>query len=387
MKDVIFVNSHPIQYFAPLYKYMNENGIKTKAWYSSNESIKGGFDKQFGVEVKWDIPLLEGYEYKFFKNFSWKPSHFNGFFGLINFGMIRELFRIEKSVIVVHGWHYCTHLLVLILGKIKGHTVCIRNDMPLSHEVSKKGFKQVIKNFGLKYLLFPRVSYFLYIGKQNKLFYQKYNVKEAQLIHCPYAVDNLRFETEANILKPKITALRNNLGIAPNEKVILYSGKYIDKKRPLDLLNAFIKLNCDNCWLIMLGEGELRSEMEALIDKHQLKKVLLTGFINQSKVSDYYVISDVIVMCSSFGENWGLSINEAMNFNLALILSDLTGCADDLVVDGDNGFIFKTGNVDELKEKLQQFLVENKLTWKTPSASIIKSYSYSSVADSIKQLA
>ena len=84
MKDIIFINSHPIQYFAPLYKYMNAHGVKTKAWYCSDESIKGGLDVQFGVDVKWDIPLLEGYEYKFFKNQSWKPSHFNGFFGLIN---------------------------------------------------------------------------------------------------------------------------------------------------------------------------------------------------------------------------------------------------------------------------------------------------------------
>jgi hypothetical protein len=58
---------------------MNEKGVKTKAWYCSDESIRGGHDKQFGVDVKWDIPLLEGYEAHFFKNYSWKPSHANGF--------------------------------------------------------------------------------------------------------------------------------------------------------------------------------------------------------------------------------------------------------------------------------------------------------------------
>ena len=106
MKDVIFINSHPIQYFAPMYKYMNEHAVNTKAWYCSDESIKGGLDKQFGVDVKWDIPLLEGYAYRFFKNYSWKPSHANGFFGLINLGIITQLFKIPKSVIIVHGWNY-----------------------------------------------------------------------------------------------------------------------------------------------------------------------------------------------------------------------------------------------------------------------------------------
>ncbi len=134
MKEVIFVNSHPIQYFVPLYKHLNDKGIITEAWYGSDESIKGGMDKQFGIEVKWDIPLLQGYKYKFFKNYSWKPSHFNGFFGLMNFGMIKELFKRPKSVIIVHGWHYMSHLLIIFLGKLKGHTICLRCEMPFNQE-------------------------------------------------------------------------------------------------------------------------------------------------------------------------------------------------------------------------------------------------------------
>ena len=92
-------------------------------------------------------------------------------------------------------------------------------------------------------------------------------------------------------------------------------------------------------------------------------------------------------MCSSYGENWGLSINEAMNFNLPLIVSDLTGCSDDLVKDGDNGYIFPTGNVNDLTIKLKQILLENKLTWNTPSQNIIRDYSFRAVTESISELA
>ena len=160
MKDIIFINSHPIQYFAPLYKYLNEHGVKTKAWYGSDESIKGGMDKQFGTEVKWDIPLLQGYQYEFFKNYSWKASHFNGFLGLINLEMIGRLFSIPKSVIIVHGWHYLTHFIVLLIGRLLGHTVCLRCEMPQNQEALKTGWKQSLKKFGLKHLLFPRINYF-----------------------------------------------------------------------------------------------------------------------------------------------------------------------------------------------------------------------------------
>src|SRR5436190_20804728 len=103
VRKVIFINSHPIQYFAPLYKYLNEHNVLAECWYCSDENVKGHHDRQFGAEVAWDIPLLDGYPYRFFKNRSWKPSLYNGFFGLINPGVIGALYKEPSSVVVVHG--------------------------------------------------------------------------------------------------------------------------------------------------------------------------------------------------------------------------------------------------------------------------------------------
>ena len=361
---------------------MNERGLQVDAWYGSDNYNVSSIDKEFGVRIKWDIPLLEGYGYRFFRNISWKPSPSSGFWGLINLSMIVELFKIPRSVIVVHGWHYLTHFLVIMLGSLKGHTICIRHDMPLSHEKRKMGLKQKVKRFGLKYVLFPRVSYFLYIGTQNRLFYESYNLPHHRLISCPYAVDNARFSNE----KYDIKAMREKFNIPQEDKVILFSAKYIDKKRPMDLLNAFKKLNKENCWLLMIGEGKLRKEMENFIKQNQLKNVLLTGFVNQSVIPQYYAISNVLVMCSTVGESWGLSVNEAMNYNLPLVLSDLTGCSDDLVIEGVNGYTFKTGDVVDLTQKIKDVLFNNKLSWDVSSRDIIKKYSYESVVDNIKRI-
>lgn len=386
MKKVIFVNSHPIQYFAPLYKYLNNQGLKTKAWYCSDYSIKGGYDKEFGVNVKWDIPLLQGYDYQFFKNFSTNKELYMGFFGLINFGMVSQIFKEPKSVIIVHGWNFFTHFLVLLLAKIKGHTVCLRSETPMVHEQYKSGWKQKIKLFGLKHILFPRIDYFLYIGKQNKLFFKSLGVNEDNLFFCPYSIDNKRFGNAYKTYLPQRLDLKKNIGIPEQDKVILYSGKYIDKKRPLDLLMAFKTLNKKDCWLVMVGEGELRKKMEKIIKENQIKNVVLTGFINQSIIAEYYALSDVFVMCSTLGETWGLSVNEAMNFNLPVILSDLTGSSYDLVQEGVNGYTFKTGNVDQLCKQLDKLLYNNSLTWSKSSQDIIKDYSYDTILDSLEQI-
>lgn len=365
---------------------MNENGVKTSAWYCSDESIRGALDKQFGVDVKWDIPLLEGYNYSFFKNSSWKPSQGSGFLGLINFGVLRQLFKIPKSIIVVHGWNYFTHLSVLLLGKSLGHTICLRCEMPLNQEILKTGIKQKIKNWSLKYLILPRVNYCLYIGTQNKNFYKNLGIPDSRLIFCPYSVDNNRFNQERLKLEPQKLELKQKLGIKETDKIILYSGKYMQKKRPMDLLKAFHKANIENAWLILLGEGELRAEIESYISSNQLKNVILTGFVNQSQVSEFYSICDVFVMCSEIGETWGLSVNEAMNFNVPVILSDLPGSATDLINDYDNGCVFKTGNIEQLTQKLIDVLVLNKLSKKTAPSVFLNQFSYKTITENLKPL-
>jgi len=134
----------------------------------------------------------------------------------------------------------------------------------------------------------------------------------------------------------------------------------------------------------MVGEGGLRAKMEDVIQEHNIKNVMLTGFVNQSRIAEYYAASDVFVMCSEAGETWGLSVNEAMNFNLPVIVSDLTGCSEDLVQDGINGYIFKTGNIFDLAKKLKLVLIENKLLWSVSSQTILKDYSFSVINNNIK---
>lgn len=383
-RDIVFINTHPIQYFVSLYKYLNKKGITAHCWYCSDFSIKENFDSQFNTEIKWDIPLLDGYNYRFFKNFSWKANSSESFFSNINLGMLKSLITLKPSILIIHGWHKLSLVLVLLFARALGHTVCLRSEQPLNQELLKTGVKQKGKKFLLRYLLFPRINYFMYIGSQNKKFYQSYGINDKKLIFCPYSVDNERFSGEWNKLKYRKSEIRSNLGISELAKVIVFSAKYISKKRPMDLLQAFSKMNNRNAWLIMVGEGEMREEMEKYIANNNLDRVLLTGFVNQSKISEYYAIGDLFVMCSEIGETWGLSVNEAMNFELPILVSQLSGCSEDLVLNGDNGFVFTTGDVDDLTSKLDNILFHNALTRSKTSANIIHQFSYETILNNLR---
>jgi len=98
MKSIIVVNSHPIQYFAPLYRQLAaETDIELTVLYCSKNGVAAQLDEGFGVKVAWDIPLLQGYAYRFLKNYAVKPS-VNSFWGLINPGILRLLFSRKRNI-------------------------------------------------------------------------------------------------------------------------------------------------------------------------------------------------------------------------------------------------------------------------------------------------
>ncbi|MFT3908084.1 MAG: glycosyltransferase family 4 protein [Ferruginibacter sp.] len=387
MRPVFFLNSHPIQYFAPLYQQVSATtNTDLTVYYCSDESIKGKLDKGFGTKVKWDIPLLDGYKSVFIKNRSWKPSIHKGFWGLFNTGIISLLYKQPKSVIVVHGWAYSTHVMTIIFGKIFGHRVCLRSETPLNQELKKNKAITFLKHLYLRFL-FLFVDKFLYIGKQNKLFYQRLGVKEKDLVFAPYSVDNKRFRNIFETTNKE--AVKQQLKLPVGKKIILYSGKYIYKKRPLDLLKAFNELkDKTGALLVFAGDGECRAEMEAFIKEQQLgDHVLLTGFINQSEIPLYYRAADIFVMCSGLGETWGLSVNEAMNFGVPIIVSDTCGCAYDLVEKDSNGAVFETGNIQQLADLLNDYLNRSPEAINTIQQAAFKKidqYSYNQVITAIE---
>lgn len=360
MRKIIIVNSHPIQYFAPSYAYATKQGLDIEVWYCSDESIRGAVDKQFGKTVKWDIPLLEGYNYRFFKNFSWKPSIFNGFWGLMNLGIIPALFKSPKSVVMVHSWSFFIYAITILFAKVAGHKVAIRGESPLKQEIVKSKTNLLLKKIFFKIFILPTVDYFLYVGQQNKAFYRFFGVAESKLVFTPYSVDNDRFQLAAQQLSKSYSTKRQELGFNEGSVVILYSGKFFFKKRPLLLLAAYKQIQNENTALVMVGDGELRREMEDYIKDNGLKNVILTGFVNQSEITSFYAIADIFVMCSGHGETWGLSVNEAMNFSLPIIVSEAVGCTDDLVNIGVNGFTFKLDDENDLVDKLHLLLTKSK---------------------------
>jgi glycosyltransferase involved in cell wall biosynthesis len=378
--------SHPIQYISPLLRELSDV-FDLEVYYYSDLSIKGGFDVGFAKAIKFDIPLLGGYKSFFLKNYSRSKSLNCRFSDALNFGVINILRKCQSRIVIVNGWSYGSDIMVILFSWLMGKEIWLRAENPLNQELLKTGWKQKWKNRVLKYIIFKiTINKFLYIGSENKKFFLYHGVSECDLIYTPYSVDNEKFQEEFIQLKSHKERIKNKIMIPAENKIILFSGKLIEKKRPLDLLQAFELLERNDTTLVFMGDGPLRAELENHVKNNDMKNVIFTGFINQSEISKYYSIASVFVMCSGLGETWGLSINEAMNFELPVLVSNTTGSSFDLVKHGENGFVFNEGDVLMLANKINEVLSDNFDSYKAGSISreIINDFSIKLIVDNMK---
>ena len=384
-----FLTSHLIQYQAPLFKKLAEHPkIELMVYFCWDFGVKKeGLDPEFGKKIKWDIPLLDGYQYKFLKNFSFHPGT-EKWNKQINPGIIKEIWKGKYDAILIYGWNFLTNWLAFISAFLTRTPVFLYGDNPLNQESFKSIFKIKIKKLILGNL-FKNISVFLYVGEENKKFFEYYGVSENKLIFCPRAVDNERFIREAEKLKPNKNELKKEIGLNKDETVILFAGKLIEKKRPFDLLKAYKNLITElpdyPITLVFVGDGVLRPQLEKYVKDDNIQNVCFISFKNQTELPKYYALADIFVLASGLGETWGLAVNEAMCFSLPIIVSDMVGCGPDLVKNNLNGFIFSLGDIQQLAEGLKDLIknYQKRKAFGEKSFEIIKDYNYEKDIDGI----
>lgn len=348
--------THPIQYFSPFFRQAAAcKDIDLTVYYCSREGHEVFRDKEFGREVKWDLPLLEGYKSVFLTNLNPLGGINRGFWGLVNGGLPAELIKERYDLVLVHGWGYFTAWLAFMAAILSGTPFAVRGESPLNQEVLKSKL-----NFWLKKVLlgavFRRMRAAMAIGTQNAAFYRYYGVPDHKIKVMPYSVDNAFFMATATSLRASKTELRRKHGLPEHKVIVNFTGKLSSKKRPLDLLQAYEGVRSTDKALLFVGDGPLLEELKAYVEKENVKDVYFAGFKNQSEISELYAVSDIFVLPSGPGETWGLVVNEAMCFSLPVIVSSTVGCAVDLVKNGENGFVFQQGDTLKLSEHLKELI-------------------------------
>jgi glycosyltransferase involved in cell wall biosynthesis len=362
------LTTHPIQYQVPLWQALARDGrVPFEVWYLTDHGTRRSRDREFGQTFAWDIDTLSGYTHRFLDvEQGATPS---SFWKCRLRERLRDRVRVSKAnAIWIQGWQVAAYWQAVREAQSVGVEVWLRgesNDLAL-----EPPWKRTIKRMRNDWL-FRRVDKFFYIGKANRRLYEECGVQEAKLFPAPYAVDNERFALQAASLRPQRKALREQWGIPEDAFCILFCGKFIPKKRPLDLIAAarvlLEKGILSKLHLLFVGSGglgpELRRacrvvsdaegqpatpEVEGTNYRSMLPPASFAGFLNQKEISRAYVAADCLVLPSDYRETWGLVVNESLASSLPCLVSQACGCAEELSSCG----TFATGDIEALSSQL-----------------------------------
>lgn len=150
--------------------------------------------------------------------------------------------------------------------------------------------------------------------------------------------------------KKKADLISRQFGLQKNS-YILYLGRIVPEKGEHYLIQAFKQLETDKKLVIAGGASDTDDYMKQLKELASNDgRIIFTGFVQGELLQELYSNAYVYVLPSDL-EGMPLSLLEAMSFGNCCLTSDIPECTE---VIGHHGFSFKKGNVDDLKEKLQQ---------------------------------
>lgn len=377
---IAIIAPEPLYYHVPLFrKLAKAPEIDLMVYYCSDESLSGiDIEKMYctkGKIVDKDS-LLDGYNCKFLKNYSFSPSILNWPFGLINLGIWKEITDNNFDAVIIQSWTNLTWWLAFFACLIFKTPVLFMTDANVVSEHSKSRTKIFIKKTILGNFLFKKASGFLTSGISNEEFYKYYGVLESKITRLPFSWGYEKFLEEASILKLKREETRKKFNIKEGDFIILYVGRLSEEKNPMIILDAYKNIKNLNKKLFVVGDGPMRKEFEEKINELKIKNVNMIGFLPHENIFTFYNIADVLVLPSK-AETWGIVVNEAMCFSLPIIASDKVGAVKDLVKDKYNGFIFPSGSVDKLTicfEDLMSLPKEGLVFFRKRSKEIIEKW-------------
>lgn len=364
------LTTHPIQYQVPLWQALARDGaVPFEVWYLSAHGVRPSYDVQFGKSFAWDLDTLAGYPARFLQtNADADVARFNRVRLAASLGPL--LAEKHVAALWVQGWQVRAYWQSVWQAHAARVPVWLRGE---SNDLRPTpSWKRQARSY-LHARLFGRVRNFLYIGQANRRLYESHGVRAEQLHPAPYCVDNERFARQAAELRAQRAAIRRAWRIPADALCLLFAGKFIPKKRPLDLIAAARDARLQNTsrpvHLLFVGSGELGERLRAAChvvydaDANGPRAVgatnddgrpfaSFTGFLNQTEISKAYVAADCLVLPSDYQETWGLVVNEALASGLPCVVSDACGCGEDLIAPLNPALRFRLGDTAALADSI-----------------------------------
>lgn len=262
--------------------------------------------------------------------------------------LLKKMRSYRPDVLNLTGYYDPAQWVLLFYAKLVGIKVIISNEFNVRDHV-RMGFKERFKVFLLR-----QADGFFCFGQSSAAYLEKLGGASSKIL-----------TKRAAIVDNEVILAHYQKAIAAREEKkkeknwpkynFIFVGRLIPPKNLPFLIEAFAEVNKETSeWgLILLGEGEQKKALQA--HSKAIKNIYFEAGVPWYEVADYLALADVLVLPSE-SEPWGLVVNEAMICGLPVLVSETSGCIEDLVKIGQNGFTFSPYKKQDLVKKMGYFI-------------------------------
>ncbi|MBC7490257.1 MAG: glycosyltransferase family 4 protein [Glaciimonas sp.] len=254
-----------------------------------------------------------------------------------------SVWRSDADLVLLPGYHKLEFWIMLMATILKGKKRAVFCDSTIFDQP-----QTFIKGLFKRLFFYSCHGFFAY-GERAKSYLVAYGVQPQKVYkRCQAAALPFNY-TPARAFQQRI-----QLGPAPSAPRFLYVGRLSPEKSLELMLRAFwkVKETLPCVILVLVGSGPQRQELEDLSRFLGLSEsVFFMGSMDSDALADEYSRASCLVL-PSYSEPWGLVVNEALSYGCPVVVSSRCGCVPELVVNRSTGFVFESGNADELAKVL-----------------------------------
>lgn len=369
---IVFLVARPTQFEVPFYRFAAAAGGPTlEVWYSEPGAAAPVHDPELGRAVDWGFDLLGGY-----------PSAIVPEEGRL--AWLRErLAPGAVDLLVVNGYTRPEYRRAARLARRAGIPTALRLD---SVSVPEPWHRRFARRLFVREVLGRLFDRFLVTGSLARRYVLAQGIAPGRIGRFPYAVDHERFAAGAAAARPRRAELRARLGVPSHARMLLALAKLHPRESPGDLLAARERLEREDLWWVLAGEGPQRAALTAWIAERGLDRVRLPGYVPYPELPAWYAAADLFVH-PAHEERWGVSVAEALAGGLPVVASTGVGAAHDLVVPGENGAVAAAGDAAALAGAIEAALALPPERVAAASARILPEWGYEATWRELQEMA
>lgn len=296
--------------------------------------------------------------------------------------LLSQIRQYQPDILYLNGYYDPSYWVVLAYCRLRSIRIVLDFE---SNEISRQRtwWKEYMKMFFLR-----QCDGLACLGSKAADYALKLKVKPYRILTTKnVGVDNDALAAIYTREFPLREQRKAELGLQRYN--FLYAGRFVERKNLDRLIRAFHvarkqSANGHEWGLILSGEGGEKEKLLAIAKEDPAQRIAFMEPCEWYEVPIRYTLADVAVLPSTF-EPFGFVTNEAMVYEMPVLVSERCGSAPDLVVDGYNGFQFNPFDEADLTQKLK-FLMENTskfAEWGVNGKKIIDEWSPDIIVDKL----